>query len=76
MIIAVKIVLTLLVVFPAIVLIIWIPRWRAEDVNDLRQWYLTLTDALSTVWCYEIVIVVLILIIAVFAIAILAIWTA
>lgn len=76
MIIAVKIVLTLLVVFPAIVLIIWIPRWCAEDVNDLRQWYLTLTDALYTVWCYEIVIVVLILIIAVFAIAILAIWTA
>ena len=76
MIIAVKIVLTLLVVFSAIVLIIWIPRWCAEDVNDLRQWYLTLTDALYTVWCYEIVIVVLILIIAVFAVAILAIWTA
>ena len=74
MIIAVKIILTLLVVFPAILLIMWIPRWRAEDVNDLPQWYLTLTDALYTVWCYEAVIVLLILILVVFAVAILAIW--
>ena len=74
MIIALKIVLTLLVVFPAILLIIWIPRWGAEDVNDLTQWYLTLTDALYTVWCYEAVIVLLILILVVFAVAILVIW--
>lgn len=76
MIIAVKIILTLLVVFPAIAVILWLPRWYAEDDNDLRQWYLALTDALYTVWCYEIVIVVAILIIAMFAIAIFAIWDA
>ena len=74
MIIAVKIILTLLVVFPAIMLIMRIPRWCAEDVNDLPQWYLTLTDALYTVWCYEAVIVLGILIIVMFAVAILAIW--
>ena len=74
MITALKIILTLLVVFPAILLIMWIPRWCAEDVNDLPQWYLTLTDALYTVWCYEAVIIVLILILVMFAVAILAIW--
>lgn len=76
MIIAVKIILTLLVVFPAIVLIMWLPRWYAEDVNDLPQWYLTLTDALYTAWCWEVVIGVGILIIAMFAFAIIAIWNA
>ena len=74
MIIALKIILTTLVLFPAILLIMWIPRWCAEDVNDLPQWYLTLTDALYTAWCYEVVIIVAILIIAMFAIAIFAIW--
>ena len=77
MIIAIKIILTLLVVFPAILLIIWIPRWCAEDDNnDLPQWYLTLTDALYTAWCCEVIIGVAILIIAMFAIAIFAIWDA
>ena len=76
MIIALKIILTTLVLFPAILLIMWIPRWCAEDVNDLPQWYLTLTDALYTVWCYEAVIIVLILILVMFAVAILAIWKA
>lgn len=74
MIIALKIILTSLVLFPAILLIMWIPRWCAEDVNDLPQWYLTLTDALYTVWCCEAVIILLILILVVFAVAILAIW--
>lgn len=74
MIIALKIILTSLVLFPAILLIMWIPRWCAEDVNDLPQWYLTLTDALYTVWCYEAVIIVLILILVVFVVAIIAIW--
>lgn len=76
MIIALKIILTALVLFPAILLIMWIPRWYAEDVNDLPQWYLTLTDALYTVWCCEAVIVVGILIIIMFAVAIFAIWDA
>lgn len=76
MIIAVKIILTTLVLFPAILLIMWIHRWCAEDVNDLPQWYLTLTDALYTAWCWEAVIVLGILIIVMFAVAILAIWKA
>ena len=76
MIIAVKIILTTLVLFPAILLIMWIPRWCAEDVNGLPQWYLTLTDALYTVWYCEAVIVALILILVMFAVAILAIWEA
>ena len=76
MIIALKIILTLLLVFPAILLIMWIPRWYAEDVNDLPQWYLTLTDALYTAWCCEAVIVVGILIIIMFVILIRAIWEA
>ena len=76
MITALKIILTLLVVFPAIAVIMWMPRWYAEDENDLRQWYLTLTDALYTAWCYEVVIIVAILIIDMFAIAIFAIWDA
>lgn len=76
MIIALKIILTTLVLFPAILLIMWIPRWCAEDVNDLPQWYLTLTDALYTAWCWEAVIVLGILIIVMFAVAILAIWKA
>ena len=74
MIIAVKIILTTLVLFSAILLIMWIARWCAEDVNDLPQWYLTLTDALYTAWCWEAVIVLGILIIVMFAVAILAIW--
>ena len=75
MITALKIILTSLVLFPAILLIMWIPRWCAEDDNNnLPQWYLTLTDALYTVWCYEAVIIVLILILVMFAVAILAIW--
>ena len=77
MIIAVKIILTSLVLFPAILLIMWIPRWCAECAeDDLPQWYLTLTDALYTAWAWEAVIVLGILIIVVFAVAILAIWKA
>lgn len=78
MIIAVKIILTTLVLFPAILLIMWIPRWCAEDDLDLDlpQWYLTLTDALYTAWAWEAVSVLGILIIVMFAVAILAIWRA
>lgn len=77
MIIAVKIILTLLLVFPAILLIMWIPRWCAECAeDDLPQWYLTLTDALYTAWACEAVIVLGILILVMFAVAILAIWKA
>lgn len=76
MIIALKIVRTLLVVFPAIMLIIWVPRWCAEEVDELPEWYLTLTDVLYTAWCCEAIIVLLILVLIVFAVAILAIWEA
>ena len=74
MIIALKIILTTLVLFPAILLIMWIPRWYAEDVNDLPQWYLTLTDAMYTARAWEAVIVLGFFIIVMFAVAILAIW--
>ena len=76
MIIALKIILTLLVVFPAIAVILWLPRWYAEDDNDLPQWYLTLTDALYTAWCWEAVIALGFFIIVMFAVVILAIWNA
>ena len=77
MIIALKIILTTLVLFPAILLIMWIPRWCAECAeDDLPQWYLTLTDALYTAWAWEAVIVLGILIIVMFTVVILAIWKA
>lgn len=77
MIIALKIILTSLVLFPAILLIMWIPRWCAECAeDDLPQWYLTLTDALYTAWAWEAVIALGFFIIVMFAVAILAIWKA
>lgn len=74
MVVTIKITLTLLIVFPAIVLISQIPKIVAEDINDLPEWYLKLTDVMYTAWCCEAVIVVLILALTMFTVAIIKIW--
>lgn len=74
MVVTIKITLTLLIVFPVIVLISQIPKIVAKDIDDLPEWYLKLTDVLYTAWCTELVICLVIFVIIIFTVPIMAIW--